>query len=87
MACETQPGHGSDEPLGRIILVPLDGIAVVHGELVVEVVVAFTNGNERSDEVVAGSVLVIKGSLSKPVGQRVDTESRLQMVSIGHRLI
>ena len=35
-----------DEPLRGIVLVPLDGVPEVHRELVVEVMVAFTNGNE-----------------------------------------
>ena len=34
-----------DEPLRGVVLVPFDGIAVVHRELVVEVVVTFTNGH------------------------------------------
>lgn len=58
-----------DEPFGRVVLVPFDSITVVHRELMVEVVVAFTNGGKGSDDVVARSVLVIKGSLSEPVGE------------------
>lgn len=46
-----------------------------------EVVVAFTNGNKGSDDMVARGVLVIKRSVSKPVSERVDTEGRLE---IGH---
>ena len=34
-----------NEPLGRVVLVPLDRVPVVHGELVVEVVVALPNGD------------------------------------------
>jgi len=34
-----------DKPFGRIVLVPFDGISVVHGELMMEVVVAFANGD------------------------------------------
>jgi len=34
-----------DKPLGRVILVPFDGVSVVHWELVVEIVVPFTDGN------------------------------------------
>jgi hypothetical protein len=44
-----------DEPLDQTVLVPLDHVAVVHGELVVEVVVPFTDGDEGGDEVVAWS--------------------------------
>ena len=49
-----------DEPLGGIVLVPLDRVAVVHGELVVEVVVPFADGDEGGDEVVARGVLVVE---------------------------
>ena len=43
----------------------------------VEVVVAFSDGDEGGDERVSGSVLVVKGLLSEPVSERVDTEGRL----------
>ena len=66
-----------DEPLGGVILVPLDSVAIVHGELVMEVVVAFSNGDESSGEMIAGCVLVIEGSLSEPVSERVNTEGGL----------
>jgi len=49
-----------DEPLGWIVLVPLDRVAVVHGELVVEVVVPFADGDEGSDKVVTRGVCVVK---------------------------
>jgi len=77
MAGETEPGHGGDEPLGRVVLIPFDGVTVVHRELMVEVVVSLADGNKRSDEMVTGSVLVIERSLSEPVSERVDTEGRV----------
>ena len=52
---------GPDEPLGRIILVPSDGIAIIHRELVMKVVVTFTNGNECSDEMVTWCMFIVKG--------------------------
>lgn len=68
---------GPDDPLGGVVLVPLDGVAVVRGELVVEVVVALTEGDEGSEDVVAGRVAVIEGLVAEPVGQGVDTEGGL----------
>lgn len=59
------------------VLVPLDGVSVIHGELMVKVVVSFSVGDQSGDEVILRGVLVIEGSLSEPVGQRVDTEGRL----------
>ena len=50
-----------DGPLGRVVLVPFDGVAVVGWELVVEVVVAFAEGDEGGDDVVAGAVAVVEG--------------------------
>ena len=79
MGSETKDRHGRDEPLGRVVLEPLDGVSEIHGELVVEVVVTFTNGAESSEEVVAGSVLVIEGLVSEPVSERVDTEGGLEI--------
>ena len=82
MASETELLHNPDEPLGRVILVPLDGVTVVHGELVVEVVVAFTNSAECGDHVITRGVLVIERRLPEPVGKGVDAESRLYACSV-----
>lgn len=68
---------GGDEPFRRVVLVPLDGVAVVHGELMVEVVVPFTDSDEGGEDVVAGSVLVIEGGIAEPVSERVDAEGGL----------
>jgi len=69
--------HGCDEPLGGVILVPLDGIAVVHWELVMEIMVTLSEGDKRGEHVIARSVLIVEGSLTKPMSERVDTEGRL----------
>lgn len=74
---EANPAPGDNGPLGRVVLVPVDGVAEVRGELVVEVVVSLTEGDESSDEVVAGRVAVIEGLVTEPVGKRVDAESSL----------
>ena len=46
-----------------------------------KVVVAFADSNESGEDVVARSVLVIEGSISEPVSERVDTEGRLDSKS------
>ena len=66
-----------DGPLGRVVLVPFDGVAVVGGELVVEVVVAFAEGDERGDDVVAGRVAVVEGLVAEPVGEGIHAEGGL----------
>ncbi len=81
MRSEAEARSSPDEPLGRVVLEPLDGIAKVHRELVVEIVVPFADGAERSDEVVAWSVLVVKRLVAEPMRERVDTESRLADIS------
>jgi hypothetical protein len=68
---------GPDHPLGGVVLVPLDGVAVVGGELVVEVVVALSEGDQCSDNVIARGVAVVEGLVAEPVGQRVDAEGGL----------
>ena len=69
MRSETEPRHDSDEPFSRVVLVPLDGIAIVHGELVVEVVVTLADGNKSGEDVITRSMLVIERSLSEPVSK------------------
>lgn len=66
-----------DCPLGGIVLPPLNGVAVIRGELVVEVVVSLAEGDESSDDVVTGRVAVVERLVSKPVGKRVDAEGGL----------
>lgn len=78
MASQSKQLHDSDEPLGRVVLIPLDSVTVIHGELVMEVVVSLANCHERGNHVVPGSVLVIEWSLAEPMRQRVDTERRLK---------
>jgi len=74
---EAKVRHGKDEPLGRVVLVPLDGVPVVLGELVVEVVVTFTDRDEGSHKVITRRVLVVKGSVTEPMSERVDAEGRV----------
>jgi hypothetical protein len=44
-----------------------------------EVVVTLADGDERGDPVVLRGVLVVEGSLTEPVGERVDAEGRLRV--------
>lgn len=61
--------HSPDEPLGRVVLVPFDGVSVVHGELVVEIVITLSDGDKGSDHMVAGCMFIIERSLAKPVSE------------------
>jgi hypothetical protein len=45
-------------------------------------VVSFANGNESSDEVVAGTVFVIEWGFTEPVSERVHAEGRLETKSV-----
>lgn len=67
----------TDGPLGGVVLVPLDGVTVVGGELVVEVVVSLAEGDEGSDNVITGRVAVVEGLVTEPVSQGVDAEGGL----------
>lgn len=69
--------HGLDEELGRVVLPPLDGIAVVTGEFVVEVVVSLTKGDKGGDDVVTRAVAVVEWLVTEPVSQGVDAEGGL----------
>lgn len=66
-----------DCPLGWIILVPFNGVAVVGRELVVEIVIALTERDESGDDVVTRGVAVIKWLISEPMSKGIDTESSL----------
>lgn len=56
---------------------PLDSIAVVAGELVVEVVVSLTHGDESGNDVITRTVAVVERLVSEVVGERVDAEGGL----------
>lgn len=66
-----------DGPLGGVILVPLDSIAVVGWELVVEVVVTLAKSHKSGDQVVTRRVAIIEWLVAEPVSQRVDAEGGL----------
>lgn len=57
-------GQQVDGPFRGVVLVPGDGVAVVGRELVVEVVVAFAQRDERRDEVVPGRPAVVEDLLA-----------------------
>jgi hypothetical protein len=64
---ESEDGANPDKPLRGIVLVPLDCVAIVHRELMMEVMVSLADSNQSSDEMVPGCVLVIERTLTKPV--------------------
>lgn len=69
--------HGPDEPLGWVVLVPLDGVTVVGWELVVEVVVTLSESNEGGNDVIPWAVTVIEWLITEPVSEGVDAEGSL----------
>ena len=56
---------------------PFDSIAVIRRELVVEVVVTFTESSQGSDDVITGRVAIVKWLVTEPVSQGVDAEGSL----------
>ena len=58
-----------NSPLGGIILPPLDGVSVIRWELVVEIVVSLTKGDQGSDHMITWRVAVIEWLVSKPVSE------------------
>ena len=74
---EAEPLPHGDGPLGGVILPPLNSVAVVRGELVVEVVVSLTKSGKGSDDVVTRRVAVVEGLVSEPVGKRIHAEGGL----------
>ena len=74
---ETELAPDPDAPLSGVILMPLDSIAVVGWEFVVEVVVSLAESDQSSHDVIPGAIAVIEGLLTKPMGKGVDAESGL----------
>lgn len=66
-----------DGPFGGVILPKLDGVAIIAGEFVVEIVVTFSEGYESREDVVTRRVAVVEWLVAKPVCKRVDAESGL----------
>ena len=74
-----KPDHTTkgDEPFGRVVLVPQKGVAVVHWELMVEVVISLAHRNDCRDEVVSRSVDIVEWGGAKPVSNRIKAEGSL----------
>ena len=53
-----------DGPLGRIELIPGDGVAIVRGKLVVEIMVTLTSGDKSSEYVISRRVSIVKCLIS-----------------------
>lgn len=66
-----------NRPLGRVILMPFNCIAVVGGELVMKIMVAFAEGDNRGDDVITRAITVVERLVAKPVRQGVNAEGRL----------
>lgn len=75
--CKAKLGKSQDGQLGWVVLVPLQSVSVVRWELVVEVVVALTEGDESGQDVVSRGSSIIKRLGTNPVSQGVDTEGNL----------
>jgi hypothetical protein len=78
MTCKPYFLTSVDKPLCGIVLIPFDSITVVHRELVVEIVVTFTDSDECSGKVVARGMLVVEWRFAKPVCKRVDAKGGLK---------
>jgi hypothetical protein len=74
MRGKTHPTTNGDEPFGGVVLIPPDGVPKIRGELVVEVVITLAQCNHCSDDMITGSVLVVKRCITEPVRQRVNAE-------------
>ncbi len=77
---QTAPGGAANEPLGGIELPPVNTVAIVVFEQVVEVVVPLAEGEEGQDAVVPGAVAIGEGLAAPDVGQGVDEEGGV----VGH---
>ena len=74
---ETELLPAPDRPFGGVVLPPVQGVAVIGWELVVEIVVALTECHQCGEDMVTGRVAVIKGLVTQPMCKGVDTEGGL----------
>lgn len=72
-----EQGSRLDEPLCRVVSQAPVRVSVVHRELVVEIVVAFTDRDERGDDVVSRGMLVVERGFTEPVRERVYAKRRV----------
>ena len=56
-------------PFGRIVLVPLDPIAIICREFVVEIVITLPKSNQGCDDMIARRVAIIEWLISKPMSE------------------
>jgi len=61
---KTEESECADEPFGWVVVVELDSVSVVIGELVMEVVISLSESEESSDDGVTRSVLVTKANVN-----------------------
>jgi hypothetical protein len=74
MRRQTDLGAKRDEPLGRVILVPPNGVPIVRRELVMKIVIALAKGDEGRDQVVPRRMPIVERRFPKPMGERVERE-------------
>jgi len=74
---EAESLPGPDVPLGGVVLVPFDGVAVVGRKLVVKVVITLAESDKSSDDVIARRVTIVERLVTEPVSERVDAEGGL----------
>jgi hypothetical protein len=77
LKCQTEDAACANEPLSRVVIEPPDAVAPVIGKFVVKVMIAFSEGDEGSEEVVPWSTDVIKGVAARHVRKAIDTERRV----------
>jgi len=85
MGRQTDLGTARDEPFGRIILIPPNGVPIVRRELVMKVVIALAKGDEGGDEVVPRRMPIVERGLSEPMRERVEREYAVVDRAHAHR--
>ena len=77
IVCQTHLLPHPDAPFGGVILESFNGVTVVGGKLVVEIVVTLTESHKSRDDMVTRRVAVVKRLVTEPMSQGVDTECGL----------
>lgn len=74
MGRQSQLATTPNEPLRRVVLVPLDRISIIHGELMMEIMITFSDGDQGRNKMILGTVLVVEWRIPEIMRKRIDAE-------------
>lgn len=78
MSRRPKAGTSRNEPFCGIPLVPFDGVAIIHGELVMKVVISLAQSDDGGEKMISWRQLVVEGRFTQIMCEGIHTECGLQ---------